>query len=168
MSRLLYTPPSQLERVLGPTEDQLRYAILEQPWEEWWNSPNNEAALEVVCADGDNAHGGTTDIEKTGKRIEFAAGRPFLTIKQPSADDFFLRLYAAENEFVPYNGESFADYQIDHWGGEELRIPTACLVDAPTALTIVHRFVSSIQRSDVVEWYKVEELPRDEDIYGDF
>ena len=53
MTRILYESP-QVERIVNPSLNTLRYAIYDQPWKEWWNSPNAEAALCVILDDGED------------------------------------------------------------------------------------------------------------------
>jgi hypothetical protein len=168
MTRILYESP-QVERIVAPSLDVLRYAIYEQPWKEWWKSPNAEAALWVILDDDEDLPVSHSIGHITGKYLyRISADHPSLIIKQPDPDDFFLSWHEDKKWLVPYNGESCEEYRSDHCGGSEFRIPVACLVNADAAFAVVSAFLKAIKRSDAVPWFSYYDLPLPDEIYLDY
>ena len=146
-----------MERTIEPEIALLRYAICEQPWEEWYKSPNAEATLEYVLDDDDDSPATCTLITKE-ETLQVSAAYPSMMIKQPDPGSFFLYWIEGSGHYVPYNGEPCEEYTLDHCGGEDMRIPLACLVGTAATLDIIEQFLANQTRSNNVTWARWEEL----------
>jgi hypothetical protein len=164
MTRILYASPAG-EWILNPTAENLRHAILEQPWTDWWHSSNNEASLVIVL---DQNETGPHQRESRGKvAYRVSTSHPSAWIKQPISGKFFISFWEQTRQYVHYNGKSCKAFVRDHCGGDEFRIPRACLVTPRTALQILTDFLASQTRPEGTPWVRFDELPLPADFYGD-
>jgi len=159
MSKILYTAPKG-ERTIDPSPDFLRAVIYDQPWIEWFKSPNATASLEIILDDDEQGpHSVESHIVKKDIYFRVSKAHPVLCIKQPDPDDFFFTWFGTADDnsnnvpqYVPYYGDPCDDYTMDHSGGIDFPIPTACLVPPDSAFHIVCEYLRTQQRSDVVNW----------------
>ncbi len=165
MPGILYTTVRG-QRSVDPDEAQLRFALFEQPWTEWWKSANNSATLQVILDEDEQGDYSIEGHLPTNTFYRISAQHPYLAIFQPEPDDFFVICFENGQEFYHCSGDSFEDFVVVHSGGEQHRIPRACLVGPETALQILIDFMQTFSRSTVVDWRPQDELPVSEDFWG--
>jgi hypothetical protein len=155
MTHILYTAPDDETRILDPSPEQIADIILNSDFGYWQQGGNGEACIEVV----QRAH---VDNRAKGSLISSRlATDPCLLIKQPEPELFFCN----RDWTVPYNGDSCEEFVTDECGGDEFRIPRACLVAKETAATIAAEFVRSLTLSRIVRWESWYDLPMPREIY---
>ena len=150
---------------VDPDDSLLRHALFEQPWEEWWRSANNSAMLQVILDEDEQGDYSIEGHLPTNTYHRISRQHPCLAIFQPAPDDFFVICFENEQEFYPCSDDSFEDFAVFHSGGEQFRIPQACLLGPETALRILLDFKQFFSRSTAVEWCPKEELPVPEDFW---
>lgn len=158
MPRVLYTSP-HMQRTVDPDEALLRQALFEQPWEEWWHSPNNSAALQVILDDDEEGDCSVEGQLSTGTFYRVSREYPSLVIFQPEPDEFLIECFKRGAELVPLVGDSLSEFAVYHSGGEQYRIPRACLIGPEHAFRIVLEFMQSYSCADEFKWTSLLELP---------
>ena len=164
MPRTLYTSPHG-QRTVDPDEELLRHSLFEQPWEEWWHSPNNSALLQVILDDDEEGDCSIEGHIPTNTFYRVSQSHPCLAIFQPEREEFFIVCFDSGREFYHCTGDSLEDFAVYHSGGEQYRIPRACLIGPEAALQILLEFKESFSRSSAVHWKGREELPIPDDFW---
>ena len=161
MTRLLYTAPDDVTRILDPSPEQIADIIRTSDFDYWQQGGNGEACIDVVLRAHTNNHPSGRLVGPNVESIQLAADQPSLVLKQPEPNLFFCN----RDWVVPYNGDSCEGFVADECGGDEFRIPRACLVPKETAATIASEFVRSLTLSPIVRWESWYDLPMPREIY---
>jgi len=161
MTRVLYTAPDDVTRILDPSPEQIADIILTSGFDYWQQGGNGEGCIDVVLRVDIGNHSNGSLVSPNVESFQLAVGHPSLVIKQPELDLFFCN----RDWMVPYNGDSCEEFVTDECGGDEFRIPRACLVTKEAAATIAAEFVRSLTLSPIVRWEPWSDLPMPPEIY---
>jgi hypothetical protein len=157
--RLIYHAPEENDLLFDPTPQQMADIPTTTDHSYWLRGGNGEAAINVIREQGENVGARGSLITRDGVRVDYVAGQPSLWIKQPEPGWFFITwCHLPEGEFVPYDGSSIEPFVVEERGGDQFRVPRACLVKPSTAAEIVRDFLLSRERSPAVSWESWYEL----------